>query len=422
MKLYDVIRKERLQNDKQFSDSTIEKAVHHDAPAPNVNYKRQSPWKKLFIIGGAGILLVGLYVAGMYMVRAQVTIVERRIPFSLTNAELELLHEKDAAQGRLSFQTMVVEATISREVYGSELRASTSKARGKVVFFNELSTTAKTVKSGTTLTAQNGKRYITQASVTVPGYTTDTKTKKKTAGTSASVLVVAEETGPAYNTNGTSFSVSGFGSSKTFYAQSAGVISGGESGMMHGVSNADRPEVMATLTAQLTERLKRETRTQIPENLITYPNLQFVSINTDLLKLEGPEVKFPATISGTMVSYLISRELLESAIATKAVSGATLPRVSVPTLANLSVDPISAIPTSPTRVPESITIRVSGSGTLIPKASISEVTDVLVGLPRTKFVSALAAIPEIDTARYSLLPFWSPFFPTKESRIKVEVK
>ncbi len=420
MKLYDVIRKEGLQNGKQFTDVHVEKPAQYDA-AP-VRHRRSSPWKKLFVIGGALTLLVGLYVLGMHLVRARVTIVERRVPFLLTNAELELLHETDAAQGRLSFQTMVVEATITREIYGSEIRSSTSKARGKVVFFNESSTTAKTVKSGTTLTSQDGKRYITQASVIVPGYTTDTKTKKKVPGTSPAVVVVAADVGPSYNTTGTSFSVTGFGSSKTFYAQSAGAIGGGESGMMHGVSDADRAEVMATLTAQLTERLKRETRTQIPDNLITFPNLQFVSINTEQLKLEGPEIRFPATISGTMVSYLISRELLESAIATKAVSGTTLPRVSIPTLANLSVDPASPIPTTPDRVPESIAIRISGSGTLIPKASVTEVVDALIGLPRTKFASALANIPEIDTARYSFTPFWAPFFPTKEARITVIVK
>lgn len=421
MKLYDVIRKEGLQNGKELVDTPAPQPVH-DHVIIRSRTHRPPAWKKLLIIAGSIILLAVLYVAGMRMVRAHVTLVERRVPFSLTNAELELVHEKDAAKGRLSFQTMVVKASITREVYGSELRASTSKSHGKVVFFNEYSTKPVTIKSGTTITSQSGKRYNTQATVVVAPYTVDPKTKKKTAGTSTAVSVVASEAGPSYNTTGTSFSVSGYGSSKTFYAQSAGQLAGGESGMMHTVSDADRPEVIATLTAQLTERLKRETRTQIPENLITYPNLQFVSIDTSAFKLEGPEIRFPATISGTMVSYLISRDLLESAIATKALSGSSLPRVSVPTLGNLSVDPASAIPTNPDHVPDAITIRISGTGTLVPKASVSEVTDALIGIPRTQFAAALATIPEIDTARYSFTPFWAPFFPTKESRIMVEVK
>jgi hypothetical protein len=46
----------------------------------------------------------------------------------------------------------------------------------------------------------------------------------------------------------------------------------------------------------------------------------------------------------------------------------------------------------------------------------------VMGISRRAFTGALSDIPEIDTAQYSLSPFWAPYFPYKSDRIKVKVQ
>jgi uncharacterized protein YlzI (FlbEa/FlbD family) len=416
MKLYDVIRKEQL------AEGVPEKSEPEVHRTPHPFHEMHVSWKRIGIIAAAVAFIAVLYLLGIRFVHAKVVIVERQVPFSLAHTELELVHEKDASAGRLAFQTMVVTTEITREIFGSETIASTTKAKGKAVFFNEYSKTSQTVKSGTTITASNGKKYVTQQTVAVPGYTMNGKIKNP--GTSIQVVISAADTGPTYNSEGTSFTVSGWSGTKAkqFYARSAGPISGGEAGARHTVSDADRPQVVATLQAQLIERLKRETRAQIPENLVTFPDMQFVSIDTDSFVLGGDSIKFPAKVKGTMISYLISRDLLETAIAKVTMSDHRYNDVSIPALGDIAVEPVSAIPTSTTNIPDAITVAITGQGTIITKAPLIEVQEALIGISRTNFSQALSDIPEIGSAKYSLIPFWAPLFPRQPKDITVIVQ
>lgn len=419
MKLYDVIRKEAHKR----GDHRLDKAPIVEQPiSPHIDTPRHHRLRSITIGGGALLFLVLLYVLGMKFVHTRIVIDERRIPFTLNGLELELVHEENAATERLSFQTMVVEAEVSRQVYGANIQPATSNAKGKIVIFNEYSTKSQIVKKGTTVTSKEGKKYQTQAAATVSGYTM--KNGKKVAGTSVATAVTAAGVGPAYNTSGTTFTIAGWSgaNAKLFYAQSAGAISGGEDGVAHSVSEADKPDVIATLQAQLIERLKRETRAQIPADLIAFSDMQFPSVDSDSVKLRGESIKFPATMKGSMVTYLISRDLLEQSIAREVSRDHVYPSVTIPALGDLVVVPVSAVPSDPSMIPESIKIKVTGSGTIITKAPVGSLREMLVGRPKRAFAGVAATVPEIDTARYHFYPFWAPFFPAKESRITIETK
>ncbi len=422
MKLYDVIRKENQTKGKPLPEiPKLDREGNH-VPHGVVKHPRPSRIRHIITVGVAVLFVVLLYIIGMKVVHAKVVIVERRVPFTLNNVEFELVHEEDATGGRLAFQTMVVPTEVSRQVYGSQVDQSNTLARGKIVIFNEYSTKAQTIKSGTTITGTNGKTYKTQAAATVPGYTT--KDKKKVAGTSPAIPILATAAGDAYNTSGTTFTIAGWTGSKAkqLYAQSSGSISGGGEGATHSVSDADKSDVVATLQSQLIERLKRETRAQIPDTLIAFPDLQVTTIDSESLQLKGTSFKFPASIKGTMVTYLISRDLLESAIAHEALSEHTYANVTIPSLGDLVVEPVTALPTDPKNIPETIKVRISGQGTIITKAPVEQIKESIVGRPKHDFARILAEVPEVDTAQYHFYPFWAPFFPNLDSRITIEVK
>ncbi|MCC7436260.1 hypothetical protein IT402_00060, partial [Candidatus Nomurabacteria bacterium] len=388
---------------------------------PTENPKKRK--KTFFVLLITALVLVGIYIVGIYMARAVIMVTERSIPFSLENTVIELPHETNSDTERLSFQTMTVTTEINREVFGSELKEVTGKSKGSVVFFNEYSKNKETIKSGTRLNGSNGKQYLTQQSITVPGYTLDSK-NKKVPGTSESVAIIAVDVGSSYNSDGLSFNVTNFSGSKRsqIYARSLGKITGGESGMRHTVSDAEKPAILESLKTQLNERLRRETRAQIPEHLITYPDLQFISIDPDSLKLEGEGVKFTAKIKGSLTSYLIPIKLLESAIAKSALSDQSYSNVSITNLASLKVIPESAIPTNTKTLPDSISISISGEGNIITKTPTQSLKESLIGAPRSSFDSKIAVFKEISSARFKMFPFWSPFFPKEERYIRVDIK
>ncbi len=413
MKLYDVIRKEnnKLENDPK--PQTEERLI--------IAEPKSKKRRRIIFFGLLALVVTIIYISGIYLVRAKIIIKERHIPFNIESVVIDIPHEKESTEGRLSFQTMTVNSEINREIFGSELVDIKGKAKGEVVFLNEYSKTSVTLKSGTKIIGSNGKTYLTQETANIPGYTVDSKSKK-TAGASNTVSIIASETGPSSNSTGISFSISGYtGAKKTqLYARSIGSISGGESGMMHTVSDAERPALIESLKTQLSERLKRETRAQIPNNLITYPDLQFISIDSNSLKLEGEGVKFTAKIKGTMISYLIPKSLFESAIAKEVLSDKSYTNISIPNLTSLSVVPESAIPANSQTPPGSISLKISGQGFVIPKASPERIKQSLMGLNRKSFDSVISNFSEIETAKFKMLPFWAPFFPKQERYLKVE--
>ncbi len=426
LKLYDVIRKDH--QDKGEHDLDKEATLPAQPPRrPRIiekTYIEESPrsrWKKIFIVGGALAFIVLLYLGGMIFVHAKVIVTQRQIPFSLLDTEVDVQNQNIADPGRLSFQTMVVTDSVTRQVFGSAMTTSTTKATGQAVIFNQYSTKSQTVRSGTTLTGANGEKYVTTATVSVPGYTGTGN--KKTAG-SATVAITAAGVGPAYNSDGTTFTISGWtgANSKTFYASSAGAITGGQNGAMHTLSDADKQQALATLQAALEEKLSRETSSQIPSNLITFPSLQFTAIDNNATVLQGNTIQFSATLKGTMVSYLVPRDGFEQAIAAKAISDHVYPDVSIPDLGGIHVTPMTALPTDPNGIPSSISLDVSGTGTIITNVPLDAVKQDVLGISRGSFMGALSGIQEIDTAQYSLFPFWAPYFPYKSDRITVEVK
>jgi hypothetical protein len=428
MKLYDVIRKD--EKEKGIRDLKPEVIDTPDSVERNEIVTKRSPkkireeerssWKKIAIITSIVIFITIIYVIGNVFVHATVVINEKQLPFSLQNERLSLENSTLADPGRLSFQTMVVTDSVSRQVFASAMTTSTTKATGEAVIFNQYSKGSQTVRNGTVLTGANGKKYITQSSVSVPGYTTSGKTK--TPG-SAKVNIVAADVGPTYNSPGTTFTIAGWtgGNAKVFFGSSAGSISGGQNGAMHTLSDTDKQRALVTLQTALAEKLSRETRAQIPATLITFPDLQFTSLDTNSLSISGDTIQFAATLKGTMVSYLISRDVLAQTIASKVDSGNTYSQVIIPALGNIQVQPVTALPVDPKNTPATISVLVTGQGVVIPQVTPEAIQQAVAGISTSSFEGAIAAIPAIQNATYSLLPFWTSHFPYKSSRIKVVI-
>lgn len=422
MKLYDVIVKEKMDRkgviqagDVEYPKELFKKQESIDIPEK----KKRFSFKNIGVLGASIGFIAVLYILGMYFVFAKVTIAERHIPFSFDEIVLELDEGKSTDDKRLSFQVMKSEATASKQVYTSNLQQTVTKAEGSIVLFNEYRSSAITIKKGTVITSEKGKKYITQSAVTIPAFT-GTGTNKK-AGISQEVKIVASNAGAEYNSEATSFTVAGYKNDQV-YARSAGAIRGGESGVLHVLDSSEKEIAMSDLQANLAERLKREARSSIPADYITYPDMQVMSIDKDSFVYKGANIRFPAKIDGEMVSYIIPRDALENALANRIVSDQTYPDVVIPTLSDLKVTPITALPTDIDKIPENISVAISGSGVIVTKVPIEKVKQALLGIPRKAFSGALNSITEIEEAKYIFYPFWAPFFPSIPDRINIIIK
>lgn len=417
MKLYDIIQKEKTVTTNRVSPQK------EDSGEELHPHKKRFPVRKSIIFfGGASILLALIYSLGNYYTYATIEVKEKTIPFSIQDAKIIISHEKEVGTERLSFQTMEITSSITRELFGSEFKEVTGKARGEVVFINEFSTTPQSIRAGTRIVGDNKKTYETVSSTTVSGYKIENK--KKIAGSSAPVSIIAVETGKESNANGVVLSVNAFTGTKRkqLYARSTGALTGGEKGAMHTISDAEREQVLESLKNQLSEKLKRETRAQIPESFITFPDLQFISFNINELKLTGEDVKFPVTLKGSMVSYLLPTHLFEQKVATFVQTPEYYNRISIPEIQKFSVTPVTSIPLYTKTIPNEIVLAVTGEGTIVATIETEEIQKHLLGIRRNRFDSLIKTYPEIASAKVTVYPFWSSFFPRTEKKIRVRFK
>lgn len=447
MKLYDVISKEQKEqrSQKKPLSAAKERAVQPpeerrptydiDEPIKKTTHVVHD-WKyrtvRLLIVAGILGVVTALYVVGLQLVRAHVSITQRRIPFDLQATTIDIPNESVVGGSKLAFQVLTVPATVSMKVYATELAQTTSKAQGTVTIVNEYSTTAQAIPAGTTLTAKTKKKYTTNRAVVVPGFTT--VNKKKVAGT-VSVPVTAVAAGTDSAVTSTTFTVAGFETTKTktLYARSAGAITGGGQSTKHTLSDTDRAMYTDTLRRKLENKLAQQTSAVIAEansanedhpekKLITYPSLQTITIDPAGMVLQGDSLSFEASVKGVMVSYLLPEQFLEQKIASYVLSDKTITSVSIPGITAMKIDPIGVLPVDPARLPGQIALAVSGQETIITTVSEQQIKDLLVGSSRKGFDEKIRSIPNIQSARFELYPFWASFFPTKTTSIGVTIE
>ncbi len=411
MKIYDVIKKE----------NNVDSNVSQKKDIVSVE-KKDTSWKRFFLFFLVSLFLTCVYLVGILFTRVTITINERKIPFSLDNQKIELIHKKNNLDSKPSFQVMIITDEVTKEVYGSELKPSVSNAKGQVIFINEYSKSNQIIKKDSFLIGENGKRYQVLGDVNVPGYTILGNLKK--SGISKMVFVVAVSSGESFNSLGMNLSIENLSvlNSKLFYAKSVGAITGGEDGVSYMVPDTEKSEIINALVSQLSEKLKRESRNQIPNTLLSFPKLQFLNVDDNSLVLKGSSIKFSAKLKGSMVSYLISRNLLETEIANKVLSSHDYTNFSVPLIENIDIQSETLISTSVDSIPEYISINLSGDGAIITKSSPKNIKERLLGINKKDFSKILNSIPEIESAHFDIYPFWSHIFPFDRNNIDIVVK
>jgi hypothetical protein len=247
-------------------DKKIKPARGKKLGVPNFDIFR----KRLFLIVGGGVLLVGFLVWAIgFAPRATVTITAKTSPVDVVQQlTLDPKGEVNIEKAQLTPLVEQVKKTRDVEFTATGEKEVGERAKGTITVTNCDSTDSFTIGSGTTFRASSGHEFTGDGAVTVPGFSGSAQQCRDTgagAGT-ANVAVTADDIGSQYNIGPSDFAISGIGGD--IYASSTGSMSGGSRKTVKVVSQADVDEATENLEEAKDEGVRDELSKQFEGDIV----------------------------------------------------------------------------------------------------------------------------------------------------------
>lgn len=267
--------------------------------------------KMIFILS----LILGIsYFSYIYFQKATV-IVENKVQ-DINFINEAFLGYKDSGKTP-SFEVMILEDTMNKNVSFASQKNVSQKAKGTVIFKNEYNAKPQKLSVNTKITEDTGMVYLTDHVITIPGYTKD-KTGKIIPGT-VKATVTAAVAGNTYNTDAKAFLISGFQKTDKYakiYAIADGGISGGADGNMYSLDSVNLGVLEATANTVFKEQMTRKMAAQVdqlPEKYILYKNTIDFKYTYDQ-NTQSKEKEGVVVLKGTMSAVIFKTSELEQSI------------------------------------------------------------------------------------------------------------
>jgi hypothetical protein len=290
------------------------------------------------------------------------------------------------------------------------------------VIYNDFSTQSQPLVKNTRFLSASGKIYRIQNPVTVPGQ--KTSGGKKVPG-SVEVDVYADVAGSEYNTGLTDFTIPGFkGSPKyeKFYARSKTSMSGGFSGIMKIVSEADVQKAKESIVVALKDKLFAEALVQKPNGTVLYKNATSY-VFTDTRDNAATEKKVKLTVKGTLTVPLFNtKELSMSIVKTydPSVGGTASENFGVTNIEDL-VFITKNEKSIPLKQGETYSFLLNGTSHAVWVVDSVALVEKLLGAKKDGYESILSGFSGIEKASAVVRPFWKTKFPSDASKIQVNI-
>ena len=361
-------------------------------------------------------ILALLYAVSFVFVRATVTVTPYSEPISIDD---NFQAVKDSNSG-LGFSVMAVDLSDSTEVVSSGSSSEDTKATGKVVLYNAYSATKQNLLIDTRLEASNGKIYMTDKAVTIPGYTKDGST---IIPGSVEVGVHATESGESFNTGPTDFKFVGFKTSpdkyEKFYARSKTNIEGGSTGLVYTITSEARNTAENELLSKLKERASNQMRAEVPDGYIMFDDAIFYDVNNSSNSLQSKETSIPISVSVKGTALIFSAESLVSAIGQKTtLSTHNDKKFSISNLSEFTFTLAGKDSIDPSKV-DKIDFNLKGEGKANALVDEEEFAKSLINRKVKDVNTVLTNFPSILSAKVAMHPLWQRRFPESIDRIKI---
>lgn len=399
---------------------------------PRFETKREKPpkfkYRKVNSGGGHGrgiwffafvCILALLYAVSFVFVKATVTVT----PYSEPVAIDDSFHAvKDSSTG-LGFSVMSVDLSDSTEVVSSGSSSEDTKATGKVILYNAYSTSKQNLLIDTRLEATNGKIYMTDKAVTIPGYTMEGST---IVPGSVEVGVHATESGESYNIGPTDFKFVGFKTSpekyEKFYARSKTSIEGGSTGLVYTITSSERDTAESELLAKLKERASNQMKAEVPDGYVMFDDAVFYESNSSTNSLISKETSIPINVSVKGTAFIFGRDSLVDAIGKKTtLSTHTDKKFEISNLEDFTFELSGKESIDPDSVKE-IDFTLTGEGKANALVDEQEFAKSLINRKVKDVDSVLTNFPSILSAKVAMHPLWQRRFPENIDRINIDLE
>lgn len=375
---------------------------------------------RLFLIAGAGVLLLVFMVLAIFVLpKATIIVKTSSVPvstdFSLTTS--------DSAK-TLDEKTMVIPAalktsdqTVTQQVQASGQQNNGKKASGTVKLTNCTPDGHQvTVPTGTGVSA-NGLTFVTQESATL---TTSTPTCQSFDGfTSKTVSVVAQGAGEKYNIGATPFTVAGFSGSNKVNAQSSTAMTGGTDDIATIVSQSDVDKVKQQITSESSDKYSKEFQKQLDKDGLyaLSPTLKLSDPQVSSTPAVGqPASTAKVTVKVTYTVLTVKKDDLRKVVTSeleKQIDKNKQKLAPSDVLSGLTID--VANQTSPTVV----TLNVSQTADAVPIIDTTAVKKQAAGQKTSTIKQSLSGVPGVKEVQVNLSPFWVSKAPKSTSKITV---
>jgi hypothetical protein len=323
----------------------------------------------------------------------------------------------NADVGELSYEIMTIEKTDSKEIPATGREEIEEKASGKIVVFNNFSSSSQRLIKNTRFETPEGLVYRINKSVTVPG---QKKENGETIPGSVEVTVYADEVGDKYNTGLTDFTIPGFEGSPQFdgfYARSKTIMTGGFVGEKLTADPDDIKKAREEMQTELKKQLMNEAFSQKPDEFYLFEDTIFVEFESEGSSEKGDEVEVKE--KATLYGVLFNKEQFARYIAENTIAAFDDESVEISDISALTIkvsDKANARPWED----EEFEFTVDGNVHIVWTFDEEKLKDDLAGRAKAALPTILSGYPSIDKAEVILRPFWKRSFPDKVEKIKIE--
>ncbi len=360
-----------------------------------------------FIILGGGALFIfdGASIA--------ITLKTQSIPVDITVAATA---DNASATATLPYKVLPIQKEGRKEIAASGAMVKVEKkASGTILIYNNYSSAAQPLIATTRVETPAGSIYRLDKAVTVPGTTV---VAGKTVPGSVEVTVTADVSGATYNTDKVDFVIPGFkGTSKYegFYARSKTALTGGFSGTIPQIADADLKAANEELKQSLLGQAFGEINAQKAAGQVFFEG----GMRSTFTSVIGPAANGKATIAGKIVveTLIFDGSEVEEAIATSQNSQKYhFDNLESLTLIIQNTTPVTSFISGPI-----LSLKLAGTLTTGQSFDEKALKTALANKSKSQLPQILKLYPEITKAEATVRPFWSRSFPTNPDKIKIIV-
>ncbi len=281
------------------------------------------------------------------------------------------------------------------------------KASGTIIVYNTSSEAQKLIEN-TRFQSVEGRIYRISQAITIPA-------KSGTTPGSLEVRVTADVAGPAYNTGLTDFTVPGLKGTARYesvYGRSKTPMVGGFVGKERTAEQGDVAKAKSDLEEALRQELFTKAESEVPSDFIFLPSLSSVAFEELVSTSSSDSSGVSLSLKGSLYGLMFKRSDLALVLAKDKVSLNEGDLVELESLDSLQIS-FAGNPGDILSLNQ-VSLKVSGSATLVFRVDEVSLKSDLSGKKKGEFDNVLKNYPSIESAKYSLSPFWKTRFPESD--------